>query len=332
MNHPKAIFIGSCLLFLFGCTSAPVKEETTSTSEEKLVVAEEAAYPTIEVGKGPDALFLTPQQDMLYVANVEDTFISVIDTKLDNVVATISGVRYPWGFTHLRNSNLVAASGWDKQIAIIDFTTHQVVKEKTFSSNLGGITSSADGEFIYVIAATDKKVLKLNRNLDIVATFDTGNGADGIGISEDNSKVYVTNTKDGSISIIHLKDGTASLIQTGGKPELVHPSADGKLLYISNFLENKVHVLDTRTDSVIHEITALDGTEEAIVDRNDQQLYVVNFNTAKLFVYDIPNYTKLKTEYSTGNKPIGVIATNDKLYVTNYGDNTVSVIPHKRVK
>ena len=54
---------------------------------------------TIPVGKGPDALFLTPNERYLYVANVEDSFISVIDTRTDKVVRTIDGTDYPWGFT-----------------------------------------------------------------------------------------------------------------------------------------------------------------------------------------------------------------------------------------
>jgi len=52
----------------------------------------------------------------------------------------------------------------------------------------------------------------------------------------------------------------------------------------------------------------------------------VNFNATKVYVYEIPGYEKINQEYSTGNKPIGVIPVNNKLYVTNYGDNSVSVI------
>jgi len=48
----------------------------------------------------------------------------------------------------------------------------------------------------------------------------------------------------------------------------------------------------------------------------------------KVFVYDAVTYKKLIKEYSVGNKPIGVMpALNDtKLFVSNYGDNSVSVI------
>lgn len=44
---------------------------------------------TVKVGKGPDALFLTPDERYLYAANVEDSYVSVIDTQSDEVVMTI---------------------------------------------------------------------------------------------------------------------------------------------------------------------------------------------------------------------------------------------------
>lgn len=80
---------------------------------------------SIVVGKGPDALFLTPDENFLYVANVEDTFLSVIDTRTDEVVRTIDVVDYPWGFTRLGNSSLVAVSGWGRGISVIDFLRHK---------------------------------------------------------------------------------------------------------------------------------------------------------------------------------------------------------------
>lgn len=97
---------------------------------------------TIAVGKGPDALFLTPDERFLYVANVEDTFISVIDTRRDKVVQSIDGSDYPWGFTRLGDYNLVAVSGWDKGVDVIDFTTHDIVRSKRYDHNLSGITTT----------------------------------------------------------------------------------------------------------------------------------------------------------------------------------------------
>ncbi|MCI0693696.1 YncE family protein [candidate division KSB1 bacterium] len=284
---------------------------------------------TLAVGKGPDALFLTPDENYLYVANVEDAFISVIDTREDSVVQTIDGVDYPWGFARLGSSNLVAISAWDKGIDVVDFTSHKIVKSKRYQQNLGGITSTRDGKTLFVVATDENKILKVDANtLQILDEYQTGNGPDGIGISKDDKKIYVTNTKDGTISVINVNTKTATAISTGGKPELIHHNADHSLLYISNFVLNKIHILNTETDTIIHEITDLDRPEEAVLSKSGATLHVVNFNSAKVLSYDAKTYAKQAQEFVVGKQPIGVVsAANDrKLYVTNFGDNTVTVI------
>ncbi len=284
---------------------------------------------TISVGKGPDALFLTPDETFLYVANVEDTFISVIDTRRDEVIQTIDGTDYPWGFTRLGETSLVAVSGWDKGVDVIDFATHKIVRSKRYEQNLGGIASTKDGKIQFVIATDGNKVFKIDaKSLDILDEYTTGNGPDGVGISKDDSKIYVTNTKDGAISIINLETKKAKVIETGGKPELIHYNHDHSLLYISNFFENKIHILDTETDKIVHEITGLDGPEEAVLSKSAEKLFVVNFNSSKVFTYNADTYEKLSAEYIVGNKPIGIVSaiTDTKLFISNYGDNSITVV------
>lgn len=300
-------------------------EKKNQTEAEKSVTGQQ----TIPVGKGPDAMFLTPDEAFLYIANVEDSFISVIDTRTDKVVTTIDGTDYPWGFARLGESNLVAVSGYDKGVDIIDFTTHKIVRSKRFEQNLGGITATKDGKTLFVVGTGVNKVFKIDpQTLNIIDEYVTGNGPDGVGISKDDSKIYVTNTKDGTISVIDVKTKKAKVIATGGKPELIHYNHDHSLLYISNFHENKVHLLDTATDEIVHEIVGLNGPEEAVLSKSEKILYVVNFNLSKVYAYDAATYEKLPQEFAVGTKPIGVVsAANDsKLYVTNYGDNAVSVI------
>lgn len=283
----------------------------------------------IKVGSGPDALFLTPDERYLYVANVEDSIISVIDTGTDQVTTAIPCIKYPWGFTHLGSSNQVAVSGWQGGIDVIDFNTHQVVRSRRYNSNMGGICSTRDGNLIYVVAASEKKVLEIDAlSLEIRDEYPTGGGPDGIGISGDDSHLFVTNTEDGTISVISIQDKSSRLIQTGGKPELVHYNHEHSLLFISNFKENKVHVINTSTGSISQEIDGLDGPEEAVLSPDEQRLYVVNFNLGRVFIYSFPGLQKTETDLITGSKPIGVmpLKTQPKLYVSNYGDNSVSVL------
>ncbi len=290
---------------------------------------------TIDVGKGPDALFLTPNEKILYVANVEDTFISVIDTKEDKVIKKIDVADYPWGFTRLGNKNLVAVSSWDKGIDIIDFTKHKIVQSKRYEFNLGGIVSTKDGKYIFVVAPDKNKTFKIDvDSLEILDEYKTGDGPDGIGISNDDKKIYTANTKDGTISIINLSNKSGKVIKTGGKPELVHANHDRTKLFISNFYKNHVHVIDTERDVIVRDIIGLDGPEEAVLSKSEKVLYVVNFNGSKVFTFDANSYEKLDEEYATGSKPIGVISVleDTKLYISNYGDNTITVIKKDSTK
>lgn len=263
---------------------------------------------------------------------MEDNHISIIDTESDKVIKKLNLTNYPWGFSRLGNSTLVAVSSWDKGINIIDFTKNVITKSKKYKFNLGGVVSSKNGEYLFTVATEENKAFKIDANtLDIVDEYQTGSGPDGIGLSSDDKKIYVTNTKDGTISIINILDKSKKVINTGGKPELIHSNHDRTKLYISNFYNNVVHIVDTRKDKIIHEIKDLHGPEEAVISKTEDLLYVVNFNSSKIFVYNTDSYKKLGHEYTAGKKPIGIIPVNkdSKLYVSNYGNNSVSIIKTK---
>ncbi len=323
------LYIGLLVALMFVFNACSEKKENVQIQNKSENVNKQSKVNTVPVGKGPDALFLTPDEKYLYVANVEDNFISVINTKTEKVEYEIKGIKYPWGFTRLGKSNIVAVSGYDKQIVLIDFSKHKIVKQRKFKENLGGLTSTKDGKIIYVIETGKNRALKLNSgSLKILNNYKTGQGPDGIGISKDDTKIYTTNTKDGTISVINTETKKSSLLKVGGKPELVHYNKDRSLLFISNFKLNKIHIINTETDRIVNEITNLQSPEEAVLSQNEKLLYAVNFGAEKVFVYDAKTYRKLDKEYSVGNKPIGVMpALNDtKLFVSNYGDNSVSVI------
>ena len=303
------------------------QKENVTTIIESNTVENNTNFSVVSVGKGPDALFLAPDKSFLYVANVEDTLISVIDTQTDKVIKNIEGIKYPWGFVQLAESNLVAVSGYDKQVVIIDFDNHTTLKEKLFETHIGGITANKKGNLIYAIAIDENKVLQLDATtLNILKTFPTGKGPDGIGISENDSKLFVTNTEDGSISVIDIETGKQSILKTGGKPELIHGNKDHSLLYISNFFGNKIHIIDTENGEIVKEIENIKTPEEAILSEDENILYVVSFDLSEVYVYDAVTLEKQSISYKTGNKPIGVMPVGNKLYVSNYGDNSISII------
>lgn len=282
----------------------------------------------IQVGKGPDALYLTPDEKFLYVANVEDNFVSIIDLKKEEVSGKIEGINYPWGFAEIGSTGRVAISGYGKQLAMVNTADHKTLRIKTFQENLGGIVYRKSTDKLYVVSTEKKQVLEINPNdFQINKRYDTGDGPDGIGASKDGKKLFVTNTKEGTISVIDTETGKSTSIKTGGKPELVHGTADDSLLFISNFKSNKFHVIETGTGKIVTEIGGLQGPEEIVLDEMGRYLFAVNFNNATVSIFDYPGMSKRTESLKTGKQPIGVIPAlkKGKIYVSFYGENKVGV-------
>ena len=126
--------------------------------------------------------------------------------------------------------------------------------------------------------------------------------------------------------MIDIETGKQSILKTGGKPELIHSNKDHSLLYISNFFGNKIHIIDTENGEIVKEIENIKTPEEAILSEDENILYVVSFDLSEVYVYDAVKLEKKSISYETGNKPIGVMPVGNKLYVSNYGDNSISII------
>lgn len=321
----KGLLNISLILFLLACKQSPEKVISDINIEAK------NDLNTITVGRGPDALFLSPDKMYLYVANVEDTLVSVINTNSDSIVSEINGLKNPWGFAKIEDKSKVAVSNYGGSIAILDYNTHSLVFSKDFGTPLGGITSTSNGKQLYVVAIEKNQVFRVDvGELEINKVYKTGNAPDGIGIAPDDSKIYVTNTSDGTISIIDTESDKVKTLKKGGKPELIHSGTDGSSLLISNFENNEAYILDTHTDSITHTLKNVNGPEEVIQSLDGMTYYIVSFKDSKVYAYDTRDYQKLQKEYKVGKSPIGFVQLNEhKAYVSNYGDNSLTILKLK---
>lgn len=306
---------------LFGCKKEENENETNNTTPSK--------ETSITVGKGPDALFLNLDESKLLVANVEGTTISVINTSNDKVINTIGGFQNPWGMAKTAQSDLIAISNYNGTVVLLDVATELISKKKIYKTKFGGITSSSDKTVLYVVAIPDKKVYKLDAlTLDSLDSYPTGNDPDGVSLTSNDSLLLVTNTSDGTVSIINVNTKQSTLFSPGGKPELIHANSNHSKIYVSNFTLNKVHVLNGATGVLEQDLSGFDGPEEAIESPDGQYLYVVNFNSSTVDCFEVNGFKKLNEDHKTGLKPIGVMpmSNNKKIYVSNYGGNSISVI------
>jgi len=175
---------------------------------------------SVSIGADPYGIDVTPDGSKIYVANVEDDNVSVIDTATNKVIASLIGnSTYGIGF-----------------------------------STPSGVAVSPDGTKVYV---TDSIYLysfdtKTNEILDRVATGD-GYLPRGIAVSPDGTKVYtVDRGYNGTFFVFDTaKHKIIKTVAVGHNPGGVAVTPDGKKVFVANEGSNNVSVIDSATNEVI---------------------------------------------------------------------------------
>jgi YVTN family beta-propeller protein len=161
----------------------------------------------------------------------------------------------------------------------------------------------------------------------VFATIPVGREPTGIAISDDDT-VYVVNSRDNSVSVINPgsleQDDT---IAVGQAPIAVAIGGDSTV-YVSNSADDSISVIAAGS-SVQTSAIALntDDTPYGVaLSQSDDTLYVVAQGSNRLVAVDVMNPSVL-TYVGVGAAPTGVAVTDDDtVYVTNSGDDSISII------
>ena len=153
----------------------------------------------IETGLHPCGMVLSPDHEMLYVACANSDIVTVIDTKSDEVINTIS--------------------------------VHMMKEGHLFGSSPNDLSISPDGKYLYVANATDNAicVIETGPQAEVTGYIPTGWYPGSVITDMDGKSIYVANVKGigsrnqltgraGYNSHDHL--GTLSIIPLPGKKEL----------------------------------------------------------------------------------------------------------------
>jgi YVTN family beta-propeller protein len=298
---------------------------------------------TVTVGNGPQALVLSPDNTLLYVANYTDGTISVIDTTTNMVV----GSPYSAG----SNPESIAVTSGGTQLYIAN-------------NNLAGtvtVLNASTGALINTVAV--------------------GANPLHLAVTPNGKQVWVPNSETGTVSVIDTTNQTVtSSISIGVSPSCVAFAPNGKTAYVTDLSLFHVNLVDTSTQK-ISSFLAMDGRfflvvnptganevyargEQGIepienskelpaactpfglvepggdflgnpaVTPNGKYLYVpqtysgVGTAGDEVAVVDTKTYQNVGSFIEVGNEPAWVVISSkgNLAYVTNYEDNTVSVI------
>ncbi len=163
---------------------AKVMVYVTNHEDNSVSVISGNDVDTIEnVGTGPIGAAVTPDGETLFVANLDDDTIAVIDTAEKSVTNRIPVGNGPWGVTVAADGDFVfVTNSLEDTVSMIDTDTLIVVRTVFVGNQPLGIAAPANGDFAYAVNQTGNTISKITTSGE-VTTIDSAelNGAFALG-------------------------------------------------------------------------------------------------------------------------------------------------------
>ena len=149
------------------------------------------------------------------------------------------------------------------RVAVVNVATHKVERlvDMPVRNTMMGpqdIKLAPDGSVYYIADSDSNGVWVLNGSATkVLRHIATGEGAHGLYLSRDASKLYVTNRLAGTVSVLNAMTGavlTRWVIPGGGSPDMGNVSADGSRLWVSGRYNNVVYVFNTHNGHLVAKI------------------------------------------------------------------------------
>jgi len=188
------------------------------------------------------------------------------------------------------------------------------------------------GKFIYATNSEDDTISVIDAaQKKVVKTISTGKMPHGLRMSPDGREIYVANTGDGTVSVVStVEEKETTRIPVGKAPVQVGFTPDGKRAFVSLRDENAVAVIDTATRQKIASVAVGSQPIQMFATPDGRFVYVANQGTESqpdntVSVIDTAS-NKVVATITTGKGAHGVVASGNRVFVTNTFDDTVSVI------
>jgi YVTN family beta-propeller protein len=304
---------------------------------------------TVDVGNGPRGIAVNSDTNRIYVANIFDNTVSVIDGTTNTVIDTVDVGNGPNGVgVNPATNRIYVTNLLDGTVSVIDGTTNTVIDTVDVGDNPRGVGVNPATNRIYVANAAGDTVSVIDGTTNtVIDTINVGGSPIDVAVNSDTNRIYVgtiTEVQETDRSAVSVIDGTTNqVIDTFDLGSGVVGSSDVALAV--NPSTNRIYVtteiLDGRGPGVISVIDGTTNTVIATVDdpESDPSDVAVNPSTNRIYVTNVLDFGAIAGVYvidgttneviaTIGSFSAGGVAVNpdtNRIYVA-HGENEVSVI------
>ncbi len=313
---------------------------------------------TIQVGRSPRPIAVSPDGKRAYVGNAASATVSVIDLSENKVIETINVGRGVRGVAVTPDgSRVFAANSGTNDVSIIDARSNKV------TANVQGLMRPlglfmepkakhewADGSRLYVAQSGGRSVsLVDSRSLEVRDTIPVGVNPFTQAASPDLKTLYVSNTFSGDVTVIdvtrymgNLSNRPVATIPVGLAPHGIQVTPDGKRVFVNNSGDLSVSAIDVDKKTVVATIPLATEEQKSKLKRSDEGTFSivglvitpdgrwVLSAMGSLDAISVVDAASLKMVDSikVGRQPYWIALSPDgrTAYVANSGSGDVSVV------
>ena len=268
---------------------------------------------------------------LAYAAHITLTFVSVIDTKTNQVVGIIPAGNGPvWTELAPDRKRGYVANFNSNDITVFDLGTNQKIATVSVGEHPTDITVIPDVQVALISHQSRDGIWVMNTQTNqIQKKLPEGTGP--FYRFKNGKLVYQVEIFRPFVFVIDPKSQSIiKRINVGGRPMSLAFTPDWRFAYVPNYDLNELEKIDTQTDSVVSRISNVNDPRGIAITPDGRFAYVTNVVSNKVTVINLSDDSIIKT-IAVDGMPTWVEITKDGkyAYVTNQGPGTISVIDTK---
>lgn len=281
---------------------------------------------SVKVGAGPEALAIHKKTGRVYVANSASGTVSVIDGQNNSVTATVNGGPHPYVLAVNENTNKIyVTNSFSDILMVIDGDTGSTTPLKVGSAD--SILVDAEANRIFLTGYEDPNLRIINGATYTVEKLPLGMHIWGAAFDKLTGNFYASQTTSSNIVALNLASHEKVAIKTGSIPCAIAANPQSHRLYIANYDDDSVTVVDDIHQTPVAKIKVGRHPQAIAIDAEANRIYVANTHSDTVTVIDGKNNSVIAT-LNAGRHPFGAALSPDgtKLYVANLAETSFTEI------